>query len=156
MIVRYKPGCMPPRCRVLVSWVYDGDTFRGMGIPGKHIIRIWGMDAPEKGQPSWRASGAALWKMIGRRSVDVRPVTFDRYGRVVARVFTPGVGDVGVAMVRGGWAWWYRAYARDSLEYSSAETEAREAQRGIWKEGAKRWAPWAFRARYARMGAPRL
>jgi len=154
MIIKWKPGAIPEPGRYVVSWCFDGDTVRGSGIPGAEIVRIWGMDAPERGQRCYRQSGAALWAMVGRRPVQLLPVCRDNYGRMVAKIISPGHGDVGLEMVRNGWAWWYRQYARNAAQYRQAELWARERGLGLWGGGAHRWAPWAWRRKYGRHGAP--
>ena len=66
--------------------VVDGDTLRVDGV----TYRLWGIDAPESGQPcadGWPAGQAAtehLRALIGDRQVSCEPKTFDRYGRTVA------------------------------------------------------------------------
>jgi len=154
MIVRWKPGVIPEPGRFVVSWCFDGDTVRGSGNPGAEIVRVWGIDAPERGQRFYRQSGAALWAMVGRRAARLEPVCRDKYGRLVGRLIVPEFGDVGLEMVRNGWAWWYRQYAVGAVRYREAEREARYSKRGLWGGGPHRWAPWAWRRKYARHGAP--
>ena len=33
-----------------------------------------------------------------------------------------------------GWCWWYRKYAPGNAELETLESEAREAQRGLWAD----------------------
>ncbi len=60
-------------------------------------------------------------------------VDLDRYRRIVGRVYVGGLGgeDVNAEMVRQGYAWVYRKYAKDPELYR-LEKEAREAKRGLW------------------------
>ena len=67
----------------------------------------------------------------------------DRYGRIVGRVFAGGVA-VNVEMVRRGFAWWFRTYAKKSADLATAETEAKNAGRGLWADKAP-VPPWEFR-----------
>jgi endonuclease YncB( thermonuclease family) len=60
-----------------------------------------------------------------------------------------GSVDAGLEKIRAGYAWWYRAYAKeqspeDQAAYERAEDEAREAKRGFWKE-LKPVPPWDWR-----------
>jgi endonuclease YncB( thermonuclease family) len=60
-----------------------------------------------------------------------------------------GTRDVGLEQVRGGYAWWYREYAREQTPderaiYEAAETDAKEARRGLWNDPAPQ-PPSAFR-----------
>lgn len=60
-----------------------------------------------------------------------------------------GTRDVGLAMIRDGYAWHYKAFEReqnaeDRAAYAQAETDARAARRGLWREpGAI--LPWTWR-----------
>jgi Staphylococcal nuclease homologue len=54
----------------------------------------------------------------------------DRYGRIVAKVFSPDGVDLGRRLVSAGWALAYRRYSAD---YVDAEAEARKAERGMWR-----------------------
>ena len=50
-----------------------------------------------------------------------------------------GSRDVGLEQIRAGYAWWYRAYAKeqtpeDRERYESAEREAKEKKVGLWRE----------------------
>ena len=74
----------------------------------------------------------------------------DRYGRTVGRVFV-GSHDVNAEMVRRGFAWWYRTYAKKAVDLASAETEAKNAGRGLWADKAP-VPPWEFRKKQPQQG----
>ena len=117
-----------------VASVIDGDTVEIRGTR----IRLHGIDAPETRQlctrpsgQSWRCgqqAALALSDRIGRRSVICVARDTDRYGRTIAVCSQDGV-DLNAWMVAEGWAVAYRRY---SLDYASAETDARRAGRNIW------------------------
>jgi endonuclease YncB( thermonuclease family) len=72
----------------------------------------------------------------------------DRYDRLVGKLMLDGA-DVNLALVRAGYAWWYREYAgeqspSDRRLYEAAETAARREGVGLW---ADPWpiAPWDWR-----------
>ncbi|WP_422927028.1 thermonuclease family protein [Singulisphaera sp. PoT] len=46
--------------------------------------------------------------------------------------------------MRGGWAWWYDAYAKFDGELKRLEDEARAARRGLWADKAPT-PPWDWR-----------
>jgi endonuclease YncB( thermonuclease family) len=114
--------------------IIDGDTIE---IHGQRI-RLHGIDAPEKGQPcfdasgkSWRcgpAAANALDELIGVSPVACREKDVDRYGRIVAICNVRGE-DIEAWLVRNGHAMAYRKYSSD---YIAAEQEAKNAKRGIW------------------------
>lgn len=112
--------------------VVDGDTLRIWGA----TVRIFGIDAPEAGQPCRSAEGvsrdcgamatAALARLVSGRTVSCTPLDRDRYGRIVARC-DAGSGDLGRIMVEEGWALAFRRFSRD---YDLAEKGAFVAGRG--------------------------
>ncbi len=125
--------------------VIDGDTIE---IQGQRI-RLHGVDAPEKGQPCFDASGniyrcgqvaaMALDHLIGASPVSCRERDTDRYGRTVAICAVRGV-DIEAWLVRNGHAFAYRRYSSD---YIGAEQEAKNNRRGLWAGHTQ--APWEWR-----------
>ena len=112
----------------------DGDSLRADGKE----IRLLGIDAPELRQScrdqhgrNWACGRDArdqLRRILARGMVRCAPTEKDRYGRSLARCSASGVGDIGDALVREG-------FALNFMEggYRSAEGEARSAKRGIWR-----------------------
>lgn len=134
-----------------VEHVCDGDSIIVRGRFGRVKLRIAGMDAPETAQPRGRESERRLRAMLQGRSVKVRSVAADRYGRWVSTVTADGV-DAGLVMVEEGEAWAYRTYlwalpkeARG--RYLAAEARAMRAGRGLWAERSPE-APWLWRRRH--------
>jgi len=138
--------------RVVV--VQDGDTVTILDAARvQHRVRIAGIDAPEKSQAFGEASKQSLARLVHGRHVEARCPKRDRFGREVCSVFLDA-RDVGLEQVRGGYAWWYREYAReqtpdDRATYEAAETDARDARRGLWKDPAPQ-PPSAFRRQQTR------
>ncbi|MCP3971476.1 MAG: thermonuclease family protein [Rhodobacteraceae bacterium] len=114
--------------------VVDGDT---LDVGGTRV-RLYGIDAPEIGQPctadgeSWDCGRWAQRRVRalyqGKRSTCDR-VTTDVYGRVVARCRVGGQ-DIGAHLVAEGIAEAFRRYA---LDYVDEEKSAFVAARGIWR-----------------------
>jgi endonuclease YncB( thermonuclease family) len=121
--------------------VQDGDTVTILdGARVQHRVRIAGIDAPEKSQAFGDAAKQSLARLVHGRQVEARCPKRDRFGREVCSVFLGG-RDVGLEQVRGGYAWWYREYAReqspgDRASYEAAETDARQSRRGLWSDPA--------------------
>ena len=117
----------------------DGDTITVLDAgKSQHVIRLGGIDAPERKQPFGSAAKDALSSMVFDRRVEARCWKRDRYGREVCSVFI-GSRDIGVAMIRDGYAWHYKAFEReqnaaDRAAYAQAEVDARTARRGLWRE----------------------
>lgn len=124
--------------------VIDGDTIE---IRGQRI-RLFGIDAPESSQLcTWddkpyrcgQQSALALADKIGERTVRCEERDIDRYKRIVAVCYV-GSEDIGNWLVKQGWALAFRKY---SIDYVSAEDEARVARRGVWRGDFEM--PWEWR-----------
>ena len=143
---RTADGPLPPIdstrvCRV--TSVQDGDTVTVRCEGGALRVRLWGLDAPELGQRPWGERSRAALVGDLPASVALTTVDHDRYGRAVARLYQ-GERDLGLALLRAGWAAVYRRYNDDPV-YLAAEAEARRASRGIWAEPGFQQTPWQWR-----------
>ncbi|MFA8441502.1 thermonuclease family protein [Yoonia sp.] len=113
--------------------VVDADT---IDVGGTRV-RLFGIDAPEMGQPC-RADGrewdCGAWTRDAVRNAfegafaRCQARDTDRYGRVVAQCSVDGQ-DMGQMIVRSGLAWAYRRY---SDTYDLDEKAAAIAERGLW------------------------
>lgn len=90
--------------------VVDGDTFRVDGL--ERSIRIWGLDAPERGESGGSAATRALRGLIEGREVSCRIRDIDRYRRIVGQCFLPDGRDVAAAMIRKGAATEYCRFSK--------------------------------------------
>jgi micrococcal nuclease len=126
-----------------VTDVVDGDTIK-VAYRGETSVRVVGIDTPETVDPSSpvecggpRASQLASQLLTGKRVqlvFDPSQGRTDRYGRTLAYLDSPGLGDFGLAMIKRGAAAEYTygtAYARQA-QYQSVERQARAAKRGLW------------------------
>jgi len=141
------PACAVARPVATVVSVGDGDTIR-VRMNGKPItVRLACIDAPETAQ---RPYGQQARNYLQQRlplgsTVTLAQKTTDRYGRLVAEVFT-GI-NINLAMVEDGQAFVYRQYLGDcnGREYLDAEYRASRRRYGVWQvEGGITW-PWDFR-----------
>lgn len=152
----------------LVLAVQDGDSLRVRceDTPPRSApvtVRIHAIDAPEYGQAYGRRARQALRDMVDRQTVALHCVDRDPYGRRVCQVLKPSSTgeppqDVGLALVEGGLAWWYRAFSAaqapvDRARYEAAEAAARAGHRGLWREGERAVPPWRWRHAQARGAA---
>ncbi len=121
--------------------VVDGDTL----AIGDARVRLFGIDAPERGQPCrdggdcGARAGSHLQSLIGDREVTCREEDVDRYGRIVATCFV-GDTDLNRAMVRDGHALPYLEFSRRYADEVPGEAAFAP--------------PWAYR-RDGRAGATR-
>jgi endonuclease YncB( thermonuclease family) len=130
-----------------VVWVDDGDTLsvlpEGRAKNERIHIRLWGIDAPEKGQNHWEESKKALHSMVYNKTVKVNIISEEKFGRKVGQVYLGGL-DVNQEMVKRGHAWWYEYFAPDANNLKLAQAEARGNLLGLWKESDPK-APWNYR-----------
>ena len=130
------PPAKPVLIEGAVSRVVDGDTLwvktEGDGEPAV-VVRIEGIDAPESCQVGGAEATAALNALALGRSVTVRVVARDEYGRTVGKVFDGSI-DIGDRMVRDGQAWSSR-YNYDRGPYVAEERMAFALKRGLHAEG---------------------
>ncbi len=129
--------------------ILDGDTVEVLDA-AQHTerIRLGGIDAPEKSQAFGTQAKQRLADLDGGQTVSVEWTKRDRNGRVVGTLLRAD-RDVGLQLVRGGYAWWYRAFANeqsavDRVLYAAAELSAQTALRGLWAD-AQPLAPWDYR-----------
>ena len=129
--------------------IADGDTITVLDAEHvQHIVRLAGIDAPERKQAFSNVSRQHLAGLVFQRDVAVEWRKRDRYGRLVGVVRVDGQ-DADLAQVQAGLAWHYKAYEReqstaDRLAYADAEGVARAVQLGLWRDAAP-VAPWEFR-----------
>ena len=132
---------------VFVVQVYDGDTVKVVKRNGEIIyLRLWGIDAPEKGQPGFRRAKQRLKQILASRSWMCFDMGADRYNRRVVKILSlPDFKeDVSYLMVSEGWAWWYRQFSKGDTSLRFAELQARRLKLGIFSiYGVV--PPWFFR-----------
>jgi endonuclease YncB( thermonuclease family) len=127
-----------------VVGVTDGDTITALTQLNDTVkIRIYGIDAPEKKQAFGSKSKEFLSSLVFGRTVAVRPMGHDIYGRTVGRVLVDG-RDVGLTMCEYGFAWHYYVYAKKDTELRDAQSKAKQQQLGLWQD-EKPIPPWLFR-----------
>lgn len=131
--------------RARVVGVTDGDTITVLDEQNvQHKIRLAEIDAPERGQPWGDRSKQALSALVFGKTVSVQQTDTDRYGRIVAHVFSDG-RDVNREMVEQGAAWAYRQYLTDETLIAT-EARARQSRTGLWSmSDAQTVAPWEWR-----------
>jgi endonuclease YncB( thermonuclease family) len=137
--------------------IADGDTLELLTAERTRVrVRLFAIDAPERGQPYGTAARRALSDLAHGRQALVVWAKADDFGRVVGTVFVEGA-DVNLRMIERGLAWHYKAYAREQSaperqRYAAAEAAARTRRVGLWRE-VKPVPPWQYR-RANGAGAP--
>lgn len=126
-------GCDPATDRIVgeVVKVADGDTFTVKTIAGQQVkIRLYGIDAPERGQDFGSKSRQFLNDLCYGKEVTIEDKGIDQYGRTLGVAY---IGDLNIneEMVRNGLAWYYN-YSVDDARLESLEKEARGKKLNIW------------------------
>ena len=130
--------------------VSDGDTIKVLDDSKKlFVIRLMGIDAPEKAQPFGQRAKQSLSDLVFESRVEIKWDKRDRYNRVVGKVLSSNGTDVCLEQITRGMAWHYKQYANeqsseDRHSYAHAEQAARAAHAGLWSED-KPTPPWAWR-----------
>ena len=122
--------------------IIDGDTVE---LTDGTRIRLHGIDTPERDQPYGRQATRQLDRLLSR-TVYVEEKDTDRYGRVVAVLWSADGTNANAAMVCGGHAWWYKRYARFDSELRDCQKYAQVENLGLWA-AAEPVAPWDWRKR---------
>ena len=118
-----------------VKRVIDGDTIE---LANGQIVRFVGVNAPDSGQPFEEDATAANIKLVQGKTVtfEYDAYTSDRFGRVLAYVIVDGK-NVSIELARQGLAKVTIYEDRRKLKYQdellNAESEAKQAKRGVWK-----------------------
>jgi micrococcal nuclease len=139
---------LPGACTI--ERVIDGDTLLCRQTSAR--VRLLLIDAPESGQGEYgRQAADALRAMlpvgtVARVELDVQER--DRYGRILAYLYTPAGRMVNQELARLGFALVavYPPNVRHVDSIRSAVEEARQSRRGLWAGSAFECAPVDHRA----------
>jgi len=131
--------CLLPALASAETWtgrvtkVSDGDTLYMEGQPVR--IRLWGISAPEKGQPFADEATIALEWITKDKQLRCDYLYTERCReepcRPVCRCYLPDGLDLGKLLVRLGRAKDYDRYSRGY--YAPEEAIARKERRGMWR-----------------------
>jgi len=128
----------------VVSSITDGDTLRiNNTTGGSDIIRLYGIDAPERDQPYGSEATSALRSKVAAAKVRIVVQDTDDYGRQVGTVYLD-TRNINLEMVAQGHAWWYEFFAPDNRELRQAHMKAQENHLGLWRD-AKPIEPYDWR-----------
>jgi len=121
--------------------VIDGDTFAFQTTEGSLIIRMYGIDAPERDQPFSKESTNFLEQYLHKEAT-IKASGVDRHGRTLGVLFIEEM-DINLLSIKSGCSWHYKQYSED-IQYAQAEEYARKKKIGLWKFDNP-IPPWAWR-----------
>lgn len=140
----------------VVARVSDGDSIVVRTERGKtEKVRLIGIDAPELRQKPWgREARKHLKKLLSGASVRLETdvVKRDRYGRLLAYVWTTGGRFINLEMIKDGYAVLYTIppNVKHADMLRNAQSEARENKTGIWGKNGLKKLPRHYRKEHQR------
>ena len=120
--------------------VYDGDTLIVSREGRAEIIRLYGVDCPEKEQHFGLKSKEFTSALVSGKKVRVIPVDTARYD--LCKVFI-GETCLNKKLLRAGYAWCYKEYSIER-EWALLEQRARSKRKGLWTQEDP-LPPWEYR-----------
>lgn len=129
-----------------VVGITDGDTIDVLRNRRQIRVRLHGIDAPERGQAFSERAHQFTAQLAFRKTVTIRVLDTDRYGRTVAEVILADGRILNHELVKAGFAWWYRDYAPNDHNLRLLEEDARRNRLGLWQH-KEPIPPWSWRRR---------
>lgn len=129
----------------IVTKVIDGDSLKVRAGRKNYEIRLYGIDAPEYDQPYASKAKKLVKKTILGKKVDVTPVEWDRYHRLVAIVERDGQ-SINKRLISSGLAWYYPRYCKMKVcgSWKQEGKKSRKARKNIWSTSSS-VAPWKWK-----------
>ena len=154
----HQPGFAKDRLqKALVHQVHDGDTLTVRFEGKKYRTRLIGIDAPEMKQRPWgRRAKLHLIRIMKHTNwtvyVETDAERIDKYGRLLAYVFTKKHVLINKKMINDGYAVALPIgpNTKYSERFSKAEKRARDVQKGIWGQQGLRESPAEWREKHPR------
>lgn len=135
--------------------VQDGDSVIIKIHGRKEKVRLIGIDAPELKQKPWGSEARRhLKELIAASSIRVETDTVkrDKYGRLLAYIWTSSGKFINLEMIKDGYAVLYTIPPNVKYEdkLRAAQTEAREKKAGIWGSDGLKETPRKYRKKHPR------
>jgi micrococcal nuclease len=124
---------------VKVLSVKDGDSIVVSTKKGSKDLRIWGIDAPEKGQPYANLARKRLEELILNKEVRIQKPKTDSFHRDLAFLSISNSNntnwiDVGSIILSQGLAWHFNPDPEHNKPYQKLENDARKQKIGLWAD----------------------
>jgi micrococcal nuclease len=126
-----------------VIGVKDGDTIEILMNNQPVTVRLYGVDCPEKNQDYGMQAKNFTSQLAFGKYVKLESKGNDRYGRTIGEIILPDGKSLNKELVANGYAWYYRAYAKDP-QLGYLESDAQRLEKGLWSQ-PNPVAPWDFR-----------
>lgn len=114
--------------------IIDGDTIDVLNQNKTSRIRLYGIDAPERGQPYGYKSKLFLTSLVANKNVFIVENSKDRYNRILGVIYLDNK-NINEILVINGLAWAYR-YKQKPIDIKIAELElkAKNNRVGLWAD----------------------
>jgi micrococcal nuclease len=123
--------------------VSDGDTFTILTSEKREIkIRLYGIDAPERGQDFGNVAKEYLGQLLKDQVVTIKSKGRDQYGRTIG-IAIIGTKNINEELLKAGLVWHFKEYDKNPT-WNLLEVQAREQKKGLWSH-ARPIPPWEFR-----------
>jgi micrococcal nuclease len=123
--------------KTIVNDVIDGDT---IVLASNEIVRLIGINTPEKGQFYYEEAKKELEKLVLEKEVLLKKDVSDRdrYGRLLRYVYVDNL-FINLEMIKRGYAnvFTYPPDVKYNQEFLAAEKEARKKEIGLWQKSDK-------------------
>lgn len=123
----------------------DGDS--GKALSGLTTIefRLYGIDAPEFGQPYCMQAKRTAAGLLQGKQIEFKTTDRDQYGREVGLAYVNG-RCINEELIGRGCAWVYPAYCKERFcaDWAALEALARSKKVGLWRD-SNPLPPWQYR-----------
>jgi micrococcal nuclease len=139
-----------PPFNAKVIRIIDGDTLEIQRERKIQRVRIWGIDTPEWDQPYASRAQKFTRSLLAGREVEIRPMDFDVYGRLVAMI-TVDEKNISEELVESGLAWVYINFCNEPIctAWQSLQERAMSRRIGLWSDRHP-IAPWQWKRKHFR------
>lgn len=139
-----KTNHAPKTTTAVVANILDADIFQFSGKK-KQKFRLYGIDAPEDGQPFYQEAKDILKKFTHKKKITAKIYSQDSDETALAVVFANGK-NINELMVKSGHAWVRRDLCDEAFcdNWIESEEEAKSQGKGLWSDSG-RIPPWVWK-----------
>lgn len=117
-----------------VVGIKDGDTIVVLlGNNEQKTLRLAEIDCPESGQPFGKNAKRFTSSQVFGKQISFYETDQDRYGRAVAKVYTPEGKYLSAEIIKAGMGWWYFQYSKNK-ELGKMQNLAKSKGIGLWQD----------------------
>jgi len=113
--------------------ILDGDTITVVHDDTEDVIRLNGIDCPEKNQAYGKKAKEFTSSLVNGKTVTAEEKEVDRDGRIIADVLLEDGTILNHELLKEGLAWWFWKYSKDET-LKALEAGARDEKCGLWHD----------------------